>query len=88
MGLVNIQVRDYEVQILDYLYGKYSQTGTESLVRLLREHAGYRPGTAGSIAALLRAIAEPAPSLAAEPPTALLDDLERSIDSFDEVHRR
>jgi len=85
MGLVKIQARDFELQILDYLYGKHG--GAEAVLALLREHAGYRSGDAGSITALLRAIATGAPEGEAEPQLALLRDLERSIDSFDEVHR-
>jgi hypothetical protein len=87
MGIVNIQARDFELQILDYLYGKHSRAGAEAVLALLRERAGYQAGAAGSITELLRAIATRAPGHASEPQLALLRDLERSIDSFDEVHR-
>jgi len=88
MGIVNIQARDFELQILDYLHDKHSRAGAGAVLELLRERAGYRPGVAGSITELLRAIATRAPGPEAEAQLALLRGLERSIDSFDEVHRR
>jgi hypothetical protein len=87
MGTVNIQTQDFELQILDYLYGKHSKAGAEPVLALLRVHAHYRPGEAGSITAFLRAIATQSSVLAAELQLALLRDLERGIDSFDEAHR-
>jgi hypothetical protein len=83
-GKGSIQAQDFELQILDYLFGKHACAG----LAMLRARAGYRPGEAGSITELLRAIATGSPELEAELPPALLGDLERSIDSFDELHRR
>lgn len=62
----NLQVGDFEEQILDYLNGRYPAAAKS-----------------GSIADLLRGIAtEPtADSL------ALLSDLDRTLESFDELHR-
>jgi hypothetical protein len=76
---VGLRLQDFEQQILDYLNAKH---GAPAL-----ERAGYRQGEAGSVTALLRAIATQG---AVEQPAgrlALLADLEGSIDSFDELHR-
>jgi hypothetical protein len=76
---MGVRLQDFEQQILDYLHAKH---GAAAL-----ERAGYRQGEAGSVTALLRATATQG---AAEQPSAqlaLLADLERSIDSFDELHR-
>ncbi len=78
---VGVRLQDFEQQILDYLHARHGAAAVE--------RAGYRQGeAAGSVPALLRAIATQA---AVEQPAgqlALLADLERSIDSFDELHRR
>jgi len=76
---VGVRLQDFEPQILDYLHAKHGAAAVE--------RAGYREGEAGSVTALLRAIATQG---AVEQPAgqlALLADLERSIDSFDELHR-
>ena len=76
---VGVRLQDFEQQILDYLHTKHGAAAVE--------RAGYREGEAGSVTALLRAIATQG---AVEQPAgqlALLADLERSIDSFDELHR-
>jgi len=76
---VGVRLQDFEPQILDYLHAKHGAAAVE--------RAGYRQGEAGSVTALLRAIATQG---AVEQPAdqiALLADLERSIDSFDELHR-
>jgi hypothetical protein len=79
VGAGSVKLQDFEQQILDYLHAKHGAAAVE--------RAGYREGEAGSVMALLRAIATQA---AVEQPAgqlALLADLERSIDSFDELHR-
>jgi hypothetical protein len=80
----NLRVEGFEQQILDFLATKYGAAGNAGVTRLLRECAGYEPARAGSLAALLRAIA-------ARPDApqwlALLGDLKRTLDSFDELHR-
>jgi hypothetical protein len=76
---VGVRLQDFEQQILDYLHAKHGAAAVE--------RAGYREREAGSVTALLRAIATQG---AAEQPAgqlALLADLGRSIDSFDELHR-
>lgn len=73
------------MQILDYLFAKHGTA--DARVLALRERAGYRPGEAGSITGLLRAIATEPPGQTAEFELALLSDLNRSIESFEELHR-
>lgn len=76
---VGLRLQDFEQQILDFLYTRH---GAAAL-----ERAGYRQAEAGSVTALLRAVAT---QRAVEQPAgepALLADLERSLDSFDELHR-
>lgn len=86
-GKGSIRVQDFEQQALDYLFGRHGNAATESLLAILRARAGYRPGEAGSITEFLRAIATEASEPEAELQLALLRDLDRSIDSFDELHR-
>ena len=76
---MGVRLQDFEQQILDYLNDKH---GAAAL-----ERAGYRQGEAGSVTALLRAIATQGAVERAAGELALLADLERSIDSFDELHR-
>jgi hypothetical protein len=82
----NIQVQDFETEILAYLFGRHTDPVNERVLGTLREHAGYVPGKAGSITELLRAISAGTPELAAELRLALLQDLARSIESFEEFH--
>jgi len=86
-GKGNSQVKDFELQILDYLFGKHGSRAAEPALAMLRERAGYRTGEAGSITELLRAIATGASEPEAALQLELLRDLDRSIDSFDELHR-
>src|SRR4051812_24696212 len=79
LGFVAIGVADFEQHLLDYLYTRHRATPE---MEALFANAGYAEGTRGSVTQLLRALA------AAPPPSAgaLLDDVERSIDSFETVH--
>ena len=62
----NLQVADFEQQILDYLGGKYAVArNSDSIATLLREIA-----------------AQPSPDS-----LALLSDFDRTLESFDELHR-
>lgn len=84
----NIQVKDMEQHILDYLETKYRAAGVEAIPRLLIERAGYRSSESGSVAELLRAIAGQSDTgVPAEQLLSLLADLERSIDSLDQMLR-
>ena len=84
----NVQLQDFEIQILDYLFARHGGSAADPTLAALRERAGYRAGEAGSITELLRAIATEAPGDAVELRLALLSDLNRSIESFEELHRR
>jgi hypothetical protein len=82
----NLQVADMEQHILDYLDTKYRAAGVDGVGQLLAERAGYRSGAAGSIPDLLKAVAAQADiPLTQEQQASLLADLERSIDSLDEM---
>jgi hypothetical protein len=84
----NLQVADMEQHILDYLDTKYRASKVEGVARLLEQSAGYKSGASGSIPDLLKAIAsQGALPLDAEQQHTLLADLERSIDSLDEMLR-
>jgi hypothetical protein len=84
----NVQVKDMEQHILDYLETKYRAAGVEAVPRLLAERAGYRSSESGSIAELLRAIAGAADTgVSSDQLLGLLSDLERSIDSLDQMLR-
>ena len=84
----NLQVADMEQHILDYLDTKYRAAKVEGVTTLLAQHAGYRSGASGSIPDLLKAIAgQGALPVGAEQQASLLADLERSIDSLDEMLR-
>ncbi len=74
---VGVRLQDFEQQILDYLHARHGAPAVE--------HTGYREGEAGSVTALLRAIATQ--GAGSGDYRALLADLERSLDSFDELHR-
>jgi len=87
-GFDNVQVKDMEQHILDYLNSKYRAEGAQALCTLLAQRAGYRQAESGSITELLRAIATQADrSIPAEQQLSMLADLGRSIDSLDEMMR-
>jgi hypothetical protein len=87
-GFDNVQVKDMEQHILDYLDSKYRAAGAQALCALIAQRAGYRQAESGSISELLRAIAmQSDKSVAAEEQLSLLADLGRSIDSLDELMR-
>jgi hypothetical protein len=81
LGFVAIGVADFEQHLLDYLYTRHRAMPE---MEAIFAGSGYVEGTHGSVTQLLRALA------AAPPPAAqaLLDDVERSIDSFETVHGR
>lgn len=83
----SLRIEEFEQQILDYLEGKLAASGNAAVTQALRDRAGYERGKAGSLSALLRSItanagkAEPAQWL------PVLDDLNRTLESFEEAHR-
>jgi hypothetical protein len=87
-GFDNVQVKDMEQHILDFLDSKYRAAGAQAVCALLAERAGYRQAESGSISELLRAIAMQADkSVPADEQLSMLADLGRSIDSLDEMTR-
>jgi hypothetical protein len=84
----NLQAKDMEQHILDYVDSKYRAAGEAAVSDLLVRSAGYRHGEAGSIAELLRAIATGGGKPVAEQhQVTMLEDIARSIDSLDEAMR-
>ena len=84
----NLQVADMEQHILDYLDTKYRAAKVEGVGELLAQRANYKSGASGSIPDLLKAMSGQADvPLTAEQQASLLADLERSIDSLDEMLR-
>jgi hypothetical protein len=87
MGAGSLQIAEFEQQILDYLDGKFAASGNTAVTQLLRERAGYARGKNGSLSALLRSITTDAAEAHAAQWLSLLDDLKRTLESFEEVHR-
>jgi hypothetical protein len=86
--LGNLQAKDMEQHILDYLDSKYRNAGSPEVCHLLAERAGHVQGKSGSIAELLRALAmQGETSIPEKHQLAILDDLGRSIESLDEAMR-
>ena len=80
-----VQVQDLEINILDYLFGKYGSAS--AVAAMLRDNARHKEGEAGSLAALLQAIARREVAVPIELQTRVLDDLNQTIESFDQMHR-
>jgi hypothetical protein len=87
IGAGNVRIEEFEQQILDYLDTKYSAAGNAAVAGLLRERAAYRRGQSGSLSALLRSIATEAAKEKHAEWLGLLADLQRTLESFEEVHR-
>ena len=87
LGGASQRVEEFEQQILDYLGGKHGAAGNDAVTHLLREPGGYQPGKSGSLGAVLRAIATQPASGDSSQWILLLDDVKRTLDSFDELHR-
>jgi hypothetical protein len=84
----NLQAKDMEQHILDYIDSKYRAAGASRVCALLAERAGYKQSESGSIAELLRAIATEAdPSIPEAQQVEVLADLGRSIESLDDALR-
>ncbi len=85
-GMGPIHMSDMEMHVMDYLAAKYSDNA--SIQRLLIERGGYKPNEAGNIGAVLNAIAtRSADTVKPDDQIAMLADLERSIESLDELTR-
>ena len=85
-GMGPIHMSDMEMHVMDYLAAKYSDN--PAIQRLLIERGGYKPNEAGNIGEVLNAIAtRSADTVKPEDQIAMLADLERSIESLDEITR-
>ena len=86
LGAGSLRIDEFEQQILDYLEGKLAASGDAAASQALRDRAGYERGTSGSLSELLRSLAKDGEA-EATPWLSLLDDLERTLQSFEEAHR-
>ncbi len=86
VGGGSLRIDEFEQQILDYLDGKLTASGNAAVAQFLRERAGYERGKSGSLSALLRSITTDAEAKSTQW-LSLLDDLKRTLESFEEVHR-
>ncbi len=77
LGAGALPIAEFEQQILDYLDSKHG----------LRSRAGYERGKSGSLATLLQSIARDASEAQSTQWLSLLDDLDRTLESFGEAHR-
>ncbi|MSQ53632.1 MAG: hypothetical protein EXR28_17345 [Betaproteobacteria bacterium] len=85
-GMGPIHMSEMEMHVMDYLAAKYSDNS--AIQSLLIERGGYKPNEAGSIGEVLNAIAtRAAGAVKPEDQIAMLADLERSIESLDEITR-
>ena len=83
-GMGPVHMSEMEIHVMDYLAAKYS--GNTAVQSLLVERAGYKPNEAGNIGEILKAIAtRSVEAVENEDQLAMLADLERSIESLDEI---
>jgi hypothetical protein len=81
----DIQVQDFEQQILDYLHNRHG--AKPAMAAVMAEQGRYRKAESGSLSELLRAFAMQSAKVPAAESAELLGDLARSIDSIEELHR-
>lgn len=85
-GMGPIHMSEMEVHILDYLAAKYLSNA--AVQALLIDVAGYKPNEAGNLGEILKAIAtRTAGGIKPDDQQLILADLERSIESLDEISR-
>ena len=85
-GMGPIHMSEMELHVMDYLAAKYA--GNAAVQGLLIGTAGYKPNEAGNLGEVLKAIATgTAGAVKTEDQLSILADLERSIDSLDEITR-
>ena len=85
-GMGPIHMSEMEMHVMDYLAAKYADNAT--VQELLTGVAGYKPNEAGSLGEVLKAIATGAAgTVKTEDQVSILADLERSIESLDEITR-
>lgn len=79
LGASGVAVSDFEIPILDYLHGRHGGT-----LGSVFSQSGYEPGVRGDVSALLAVVARAEPGM--PDCAAMLDDLERSVQSFLNAH--
>jgi hypothetical protein len=81
-GQSHVRPEDFEYFVLDYLIRKYRASGQVGLLRFLETGAG--AAAFGSLQSLLDRLAQPdmGRQLRATEASLLLDDLQKSFDSF------
>lgn len=85
-GMGPIHMSQMELHVMDYLAAKYA--GNAAVQCLLADVAGYKPNEAGNLGEVLKAIATGAAGeVTVGDQLLMLADLERSIDSLDEITR-
>ena len=77
MGYTSVTASAFEQDLMDYLYARYGEL-TSAAVLFAR--AGHGPVQAGRLVELLPLLVEP--ECADEIRTAMLDDLQRALESF------
>lgn len=87
LGAGSLRIDEFEQQILDYLESKLAASGNAVVRQALYERAGYDRGKSGSLSALLRSIAKDVAQADSAQWVSLLDDLNRTLQSFEEAHR-
>ena len=85
-GMGPVHMSEMEMHVMDYLAAKYASNAAIQV--LLVERAGYKPNESGNLGEVLKAIAmRSADSVKIDDQLAMLADLERSIESLDEITR-
>ncbi len=83
-GMGPVHMSEMEMHVMDYLAAKYADNAP--VQALLIERAAYKPNESGNIGELLKVIAtRSADAVSEETQQAMLADLERSIESLDEI---
>ena len=83
-GMGPVHMSEMEIHVMDYLAAKYAANA--AIQSLLVEQAGYKPNEAGNLGEVLKAIAmRSVGAIKNEDQLSMLADLERSIESLDEI---
>ena len=82
----NLQAKDMEQHVLDYVDGKYRKREDFAICELL-ERSGYRKGEAGSIAEFLRLLATGERGIPDALQREVIADFARSVESLDQAMR-
>ena len=86
-GMGPVHMSEMEMHVMDYLAAKYA--GNAAIQALLVGRGGYKAGESGNLGEVLKAMAmRDASEVLLEDQLSMLADLERSIESLDEITRR